>query len=152
MDILEEALMKGTKPIDGPTMEPAGRTPARKKPVASNTAKNDFPWLADATGGLPPENIGTPDLSKLEGASYAPTASAADGKGADYADLTKTGLGALAGLFTALGLDDPERSRGNLPGGGGADMPQLSPVDKPFQGRMDMTPDQRQSLALTLLR
>lgn len=148
MDILEQALGLPEEPCKSPT------SCARKsvKPAAKKAAaKNDFPWLIGGKPGSDP--IGSPNLAALDQPYPKDTPDVDNlGKG-DYGEVAKTGLGALAGLFTALGVgDDAERSKYDLPGAGGADMPALAGVDKPFQGRMDMSPEQRQSLALTLLR
>lgn len=150
MDPLEEAMGLSPEPCESKKSCPRKvAKPAVKKasaPVASSDYQLKMPSLLkplsfNYEGGNPmaTEKTDTPDVDKL-------------GKN-DYLDIGKTGLGALAGLFTALGIgDDAERSKYDLPGAGGADMPALGGVDKPFQGRMDMSPEQRQSLALTLLR
>lgn len=77
----------------------------------------------------------------------APGMSPGDKVGAGMA-----GAGVLGGVLEALGMGDSERSKYDLPGAGSPDALDLNPVEGPFQGRMDMTPEQRQSLALGMLR
>jgi len=141
-DWLAEKWGKATaNPCPAPNCDTPASAAAKRKGVAKKALKGPemlgpAPLVTEAT-----EKI---EAEKKAGEKEKPKK--------DYAGAGMAGASVLGSILAALGDEDSERSKYDLPGAAGPDVLGLGGVDKPFVGRMDMSPEQRQSLALAMLR